>query len=356
MLFKNKYKEFVRLFLYKNGLTYIHIQEDVIINKYQCEFSDINRLNISKIKTPIELIVHHRSMNCSSFTTNELSNKDIEKLVHNTIEQHNLINNQVNTIFYYFIKKPHNKKLLQICECDLDKEMLRIFNVISSNPNVSTTVFPIWVTSNFLSMYYNNTYEFTTNVFVSEYLDCWNIIVINDKRIIYNRSGLLNSFNKDIEIPSTLSHIKNKYNINIDDIIIYEFGDDTINSLTKYYKCNMKMISNKQAEITPIKKKPNNIIKIACFSCIGVNCFILLSNMYNIHKLIVEKTANTNYINNCNNDLIIWHNIHNIYYSLQNINYKKTLDNYLTENHTDIMNNLHMQLDCNNNIHCGINV
>ena len=357
MIFKSKYKEFVRIFLYKNGLKCIHIKEDVIINSYQCAFSEVN-----KIKLPIELIVHHRSMNCNSFPVNGLSKKEVNNLVHNTLEKNTNNNSQYNTIFYRKKKKKsRNSKLIQMCECDLDKEMLNVLNSLSDNTNISTTVFPIWVTANFINMYYNNTYEFTTNVFVTEYLDCWNIIVINNNRIIYNSSGLLESFNKSIEIPNTLTHIKNTYNINIDDIIIYEFGDITMDSFTSYYRKSMKMITK---SISPINKathnNSNNIIKIACSSCIGINLYFLLSNGYALHNLLVNKAANISYINNCNNnivnDLKTWHGLHDIYYSLKNINYKKTLDNYIAENHTGTINNLHMQLDCNNNILCSVNV
>lgn len=360
MIFRKKYDEFIRLFLHKNGLNYIHIKEDVIINKYQCGFSD--KLNINKLKLPIELIVHHRSMNCNSFVTKALSKKEIINLVNNTIEKNTIDNNQYNTIFYSTVnEKKSNSKLIQICECDLNKEMLNIIYLLTNNPNVSITVFPIWVTSIFIKMYCNNTYEFATNVFVIEYLDCWNIIVINDHHIIYNRSGLLDSFLKNIELTNTLNHIKDNYKINIDDIIIYEFGENTIDSLTEYYESNMQIVSTINKEENNKKEKNvNNIIKIACFSCIGINFYFLLYNLYNIHNLIINKTSNISYINSCNknivNDLNIWNNLHNIYYSLKHINYKKVLNNYINENYTDTINSLHLQLDCNNNIRCSVNV
>ena len=352
MIFKNKYKEFVRIFLYKNGLNCIHIKEDVVINKYQCEFSEIKNINL-----PIELIVHHRSMNCNSFITKELSKKEVISLVNNTIEKNITNNSQFNTVFYGIINnKTSNSRLIQICECDLNKEMLNIFHLLANNPNVSINVFPVWVTTNFIKVYCNNTYEFTTNIFVIEYLDCWNIIVINDHHIIYNRSGLLDSFQKNIELTNTLNHIKNNYKINIDDIIIYEFGEDTIDSLTEYCESNMQIVSTiNKTENNKRDIHFNNIIKIACFSCISINIYFLFSNLYAIHNLLINKTSNTNYIDNCNksivNDFNIWNNLHNIYYSLKNINYNKAL-----ENRTDIINSLHMQLDCNNNILCSVNV
>ena len=352
MIFKNKYKEFVRIFLYENGLNYIHIKEDVIVNKYQCEFSRIKNINL-----PIELIVHHRSMNCNSFITRQLSKKEVVSLINNTIEKNITNNSQFNTIFYSTINgKTSNSNLIQICECDLNKEMLNTFRLLSSNPKVSMTVFPVWVTTNFIKTYCNNTYEFATNIFVIEYLDCWNIIVINDHHIIYNRSGLLNSFQKNIELTNTLNHMKNNYKINIDNIIIYEFGEDTIDSLTKYYKSNMQItsilnkIENNKRDI-----HFNNIIKIACFSCISINAYFLFSNLYVIHDLLINKISNTHYIDNCNknivNDFNIWNNLHNTYYSLKNVNYNKVL-----ESHTDTINSLHMKLDYNNNIICSVNV
>ena len=352
MIFKNKYKEFVRIFLYKNGLNYIHIKEDVIIDKYQCDFSKIKNINL-----PIELIVHHRSMNCNSFITRELSKKEIISLVNNIIKKNITNNSQFNTIFYSVIKNnKSNSRIIQICECDLNKDMFNIFHLLSNNPKVSVTVFPIWVTTNFIKMYCNNTYEFATNVFVIEYLDCWNIIVINDHHIIYNRSGLLDSFQKNTELTNTLNHIKNNYKINIDDIIIYEFGEDTIDSLVEYYESNMQIISTlNKIETNKKDIKLNNVIKIACFLCISTNVYFLFNNLYNIHNLLIDKTYNTNYIDNCNksiiNDFNIWNNLHNIYYSLKNINYNKVF-----ENHTDTINSLHMQLDSNNNILCSVNV
>lgn len=361
MIFKKKCKEFIRLFLYKNGLSCIHIKEDVIINKYQCDFLNINKINIHKLKLPIELILHHRSMNCNSFITKELSKKEVINLVKNTIEKNSINNNQSNTIFYNTINnKESNSKLIQICECDLDKEMFNIFNLLTNNLSVSFTVFPIWVTTNFIKMYYNNTYEFSVNVFVIEYLDCWNIIVVSDHHIIYNRSGLLDSFQKHIELTNTLNHIKNTYNINIDDIIIYEFGEETIDSLTKYCRNSMHMITNINKDKNKIDiKKSNNIIKIACFSCIGINCYFLFNNFYAINNLIIKKVSNMDYINSCNkniiNDLNIWNKLRNIYCSLNNIDYTKTLNYYLTENHTDIINSLQMQLS-NNNLLCSANV
>lgn len=352
MIFRSKYKEFIRIFLYNDGLNYIHIKEDVVIDKYQCEFSKIKQINL-----PIELIVHHRSINCNSFITKELSKKEVVSLIKNTIEKNTNNNSQFNTIFYNTVNdKKSNSKLIQICECDLNKEMLDIFHLLLNNPKVSTTVFPIWVTTNFIKMYCNNTYEFATNVFVIEYLDCWNIIVINDHHIIYNRSGLLDSFQKNIELTNTLNHIKNNYKTNIDDIIIYEFGEDTIDSLTKYCINNMQIISTlNKPEDNRRYIHLNNIIKIACFSCISINVYFLFSNLYAIHNLLINKTSNTNYINNCNkgivNDFNIWNNLHNIYYSLKNINYNKVL-----ENRTGTINSLHMQLDSNNNILCSVNV
>ena len=414
-MFNGKYKEFLRLFLYKNGLKCIHIKEDVIIDRYQCDFTD--NLTYNKYKNvPIELIVNHRSMICNSLVTKELSNKEVINLVKNTIEKNTINNNQSNTIFYSVFKdKKSNSKVLQTCECDLNKEIINVINLIKNNcnkhnyinnPTVSTTVFPIWVTYSFMKMYYNNTYEFSTSVFVIEYLDCWNIIVVNNNNIIYNRSGLLDSFQriddnidaeklnkfsdnnstcndniygndnnicsshtcsanlKHIELTNTLNHIKNTYNIDIDDIIIYEFGEETIDSLTKYYKNNMKMISNINTSESQLScKKPNNIIKIACFSCIGINCYFLLNNIYTMHNLLVNKNSNMNFINNCNKNLIkdfsIWNNLHNIYYYLKDIDYKKILHNYLKENyntnHTDTLNSLHIQSE-SNNVYCNVNV
>lgn len=388
-MFNRKYKEFIRVFLYKNGLNCIHIKEDVIVDKYQCDFEDKNKFsNGNTCKLPIELIVNHRSMICNSLVTKELSNKEVNNLVHNTIEKNTVSNNQLNTIFYSVVNdKKSNSKILYTCECELSKEMLNVIKLLNNkynacsyinNSTISTTVFPIWVTYNFIKMYYNNTYEFSTNVFVIEYLDCWNIIVINDNKIIYNRSGLLTSFKKinsgntdartteikHTELTNTLHHIKNTYNIDIDDIIIYEFGGETIDSLTKYYKGNMKMISNtddSEGKVSCINN--NTFIKVACLSCIAINCSFLCYNFYNMHKVLLNKNSCINYINNCNkniiNDFSIWNKLHNIYYYLKDINYKKVLHNYLNENyntnHTDTINSLHMYLD-NNNVLCNINV
>lgn len=381
MIFKQKYDEFIRIFLYKNGLKYFHIKEGVITNEYQCGFSNIAKLDIiHKIKIPIELIVHHRSMACNSLVTKELSKKEIINLVYNTIEKSALNNNQFNTIFYnikyhkkfknirynkyshnIYYNKESQSKFVQIYECDLDKEIFNALTVLKSNPHVSITVFPVWVTYNFMKLYYNNTYEFSTNIFVTEYLDCWNIIVINDNNIIYNRSGLLNSFRKNTEIQNTLNHIKNIYNIDIEDIIIYEFGEDTINSLNIPCNIDMKIVSNLNKEQNPISNETqNNVIRIACFSIIGINLSFLFHNIYTIHKLIILKTSNINYINNCNkniiNDLNTWNNLYNIYYSLDNVNYLETLNDYMRGNHTDTLNNLNMQLDSNNNLSCSVNV
>ncbi|MBR1944401.1 MAG: hypothetical protein IJ848_02910 [Alphaproteobacteria bacterium] len=356
-----KYNEFVRIFLHQNGLRCFHIKEDVIANEYQCEFSNTAKLDIiHKIKVPIELIVHHRSMTCNSLVTKELSKKEILNLVHNTIEKNNINNSQLNTIFYNIERNKTKHIIVHMYECDLDKELFNILNLLKDNPRVSTTVFPMWVTSNFIKMYYNDTYNFSTNVFVTEYLGCWNIIVVNDEHVIYNRSGISTSFQKDIEIQNTLNHIQNIYNIDIEDIIIYEFGENTINSLNIPCNNNMKIVSNFDREQNKCSTKTqNNVIRIACFSVLGINLSFLFHNIYTIHKLITLKTSYVNYINNCNkhivNDLSMWDNLHNIYYSLKDISYLNMINDYMKENHIDTLNNLHLQLDDNNNLSCSVN-
>lgn len=349
-LFNKTHNEFVRVILFGKTAKVVHFKTGLLIGircfdtdeQIKTGQNELLKLLIG-LNLPIELVMFHRSMACKLFSTKVSNSKEL-----NSIAIHNLNNSHRNTVFYgkitqsYVNPDVHYSRVhtYGICTCDISDDLTKL---LLTNPYdlkiISISVFPLWVTSAFCNQYKCNVK--TPVLFVIEYLGYWNIILMNNGYVVYNRSGLLDEEHNDLkeqEVFNTISHIKNVMNIDIKNLIIYEFGDDIIDAISFYSTLQMKVASSEIKTKQCLKK---NIAKSACLGFTGIIFSDTLINTYKINETFNQTNEIRNNIKLINDGLVKDINVWDELQSKQILNqpnYKKAIQNYISNKKEKLQN------------------
>ena len=320
-LFGKKHKEFVRVFLFGNKSKLEHFKSGLLVS---CLLFDSKGQPISKsgqnsgrlldlltgLNLPIELVISHRSMACKLFSVKVSDVRNINK-----VAKHALNDSHCNTVFYGKLTEPNARFCIRknftygVCTCDISDNITKLLLNNSYRLRIiSTSVFPLWVTSAFFSYCKNNI--LTPVLFVIEYIGYLHVILTNNGYVIYNRSITLEGKDKDVEVHNTLNHIKNVIDININDLIIYEFGNKVVDYLSSCSEIKMRVIST-DFDVASHKHVENSIFKIACLVFFCILFSDTLTNAYKINEINKQTGNIKTEINNSHiaKDIDAWHEL-----------------------------------------------
>ena len=133
-------------------------------------------------------------------------------------------------------------------------------------------------------------------------------------------------------------HIKNVMNIDIKNLIIYEFGDDIIDAISFYSTLQMKVASSEIKTKQCLKK---NIAKSACLGFTGIIFSDTLINTYKINETFNQTNEIRNNIKLINDGLVKDINVWDELQSKQILNqpnYKKAIQNYISNKKEKLQN------------------
>ncbi len=358
-LFNKKHDEFIRVFLFENKSKLEHFKSGLLINRLL--FDDKGRLisnteqNSEKLidlllglNLPIELVLFHRSMACKLFLTKISGIGNI-----NGVAKHALNDSHCNTVFYGRVSNDKsirfNKKLTYgICTADISNDITKLLLNNSYKLNIfSTSVFPFWVVSTFFNRCKHNV--LTPTLLVIDYMDYLHIILTDDGYVVYNRSVSLENKNKNDEVHNTLNYIKNVTNVDMNNLVIYEFGDSVVDYLSAYSELKMKVMST-MFNIKSCRRIENSTFKIACLVFSGVLFSNSITNAYKIKEINEHINNIKNAINDSQitKDIDTWQELHSR--NLLNLpNYEDAIKQY-TQNKKGKLQNIIMYCESGNKV------
>ncbi|MDR0942677.1 MAG: hypothetical protein LBM19_03655 [Holosporales bacterium] len=331
-----QYEEFIRVVVSDASILSLHIRKEKLLNALKFALkdkADLFQYLKENENAPVEIVISNEATECQSITTGKLKEKDIISLSNNLLTE----KSESANILFYEKKLLYGNNFISICLMKLSSPVVSIFQQLLSVKNlaISVSCWPMWIIASYFNLYSSDMDKFSASLFIIEFEESWEIIVLNNGNYFCYRRGNIRNFNRKLEIENTLTYIGQALKINLNDVAIYSVGKDMIMSFTKNSPIDMKIIS----KIGKFKMLHNskNTIRIAKLGA-GILSLTILSNaLHNIVEIFDYKReikdANQ-IINSIDNKVIdeiaIWENI-------DGCNYTPLIDfkNVLRENSPD---------------------
>ena len=315
-LFKRKtLDEFLRVFISDGTISLIHIQNNKIIHKNEFDFMgkmQVYRYIYDHTRLPLEIIISNKTISCRSIILDNLCKKDIDALAKNIFyEKRNGVN------FALYEKKfSYRSGTALFCDMKLSPVVSQILQEVISIGNPVNTIIasPFWVVTNYFREHPSERRKFKAQIFVVT-TSVWQEVIAlhNDKYVFYKKSTAPN-FDENNEVSDVIKYVKQLFNINLDDIAIYSFDNETLDTFTKISDINMQIISSLDNFVIDRKQqvlsRALNSICLLIMSLCFIKTFIDIAQIIKYNKEIAKMndTLNT-FDSQILEDIDIWTNL-----------------------------------------------
>ena len=266
-LFKDiSFEEFLRIILSDNSLTLIHINKATIINKIDVDLIDKIRIFEyikERLSLPLEVIISSNTMSCRSVALDRLNEKSLIALANNVIDGKN---GSVNLVCYEK-KLLYGKGNASFCDMKLTPVTIAILKeaINIGNPISAVAAWPFWLVSSYFKIHPADSDKFKAPIFVVKQHNSLEIIALYNGKYVYYRKTSLENLDENAEIDNAIKFLGQLFNTELDDIVIYNLNEETLNTFTMNSSINMKLVS-KTADfaIDDKARRASLILKSAC--------------------------------------------------------------------------------------------
>ena len=245
-LFKRKtLDEFLRVFISDSTIFLMHILNNKIIYKNNFDFMGkmqvYNQIN-SRARLPLEIIISNKTISCHSIILDNLCKKDIETLAKNIFfEKRNGVN-----FALYEKKLTYRNGIALFCDMKLSPVLSTILHEIINIGNPVNTIIasPFWVVTNYFREHPSEKRKFKAQIFVVTTSIWQEVIALHDDKHVFYKKSTDNNFDETNEVNDVIKYIKQIFNVNLDDIAIYSFDEETLDTFTTSSDITMQIISS----------------------------------------------------------------------------------------------------------------
>lgn len=320
ILIRNKFKQntgetIIQLFIGNNNvylrqITNNTIEPDIIY----CE-DNISNLyyHLKSIPQSIIELIYLSDASFRNITSVNIQQTGIKNLLMDKIIKNN---NCLNTSFYKIKSLNKNTISINICDVLFPSWSANIINkLISDFDNIASFVsFPEWVTTSYFKAFKLDKNKFSIGIFVVKTNRSTEIIAISkNEEIICYRKFKADNFNEKDEIIQTMEYLSHENRVPLEDISIYQIGEETLCTFIQPIKYHTKFVSSIITEKNFIFEEYNSIIRIALRAfCCGLS-ILLLYNIYSIgilsDKISKENTIISSVPNYIISEIDVWRKI-----------------------------------------------
>ena len=326
----SRQNEFLRIIISENCLHLSHIDNEHIKQKIETEIAKKSILfeYIHKFPMlPLDIIISSNTMSCRSISLNNLRQKDMEMLARNILNGKNGLINLV----CYEKKFSYRAGTSTLCNMKLptalSKTLQELLNI--GNPIRTTITSPIWLVRSYLQMYPIETCKFAAQIFAVNSSLSKEIIALHNKQYVFYKKSIIHDFNEKKEIDEAIKFLNQTFNIDINNIAIYQFDDATLDTFTKRVDSDMNLIS--QSENYAVVNKVVNLNVVAKSVCFCLCALLSISSISSVFE-IIHCNNRMNEIQNMTdsvgtdimNEITLWENLNN-YIFLNQLNIESKL-------------------------------
>ena len=315
-LFKQKtLDEFLRVFISDGTISLIHIRNNKIVHKNEFDFMSkmqvYERIN-SCAKLPLEIIISNKTISCRSIILDSLCKKDIDALAKNIFCE---TRNGVNFALYEKKFSYRNGTAL-FCDMKLSPVVSQILQEIISIGNPVNTIIasPFWVVTNYFREHPSERGKFKAQIFIVTTSVWQEVIALHNDKYVFYRKSTISNFDENNEVSDVIKYIKRLFTVNLDDIAIYSFDNETLDTFTTSSDINMQIISSLDDFVITrnrqVLNRAQHLICLLIMSLCFIKTFIDIGQIVRYKKEILKMndTLNT-FDSQILDDIDIWTNL-----------------------------------------------
>ncbi len=281
-------KEFIRIIISDDKVKLSHFKDKTIIKNLDVllkENQQIFNYLLENSSVFTEIVISSNTIFNRSISLRNLKESDIKALATNLLIE----KKESANLVAYEKKLSYRNGFANICNMNLSSAFILILDNLLKieNPIISISTWPIWLVSSYFQIYSMDLNKFEISVFIGEYENRWEIIAVQNKKLISYRQGNIENFNKKSETENILKYITHTLNVSLNDIVIYSINNDTISEFSSIAPVNMSLVSKSGNFVDFNRKQSLNIIfKAACI--IGF-LVVFSSTIFDIYKIFDYK-------------------------------------------------------------------
>lgn len=320
-IFSNiRFEDFIRIIIFDNRLRLIRITNGKIVERLDVDL--IEKIKITDYlkrysSVPMEIIISSNTMSCRSISLNGQREKDIIALADNVVNEKN---GSVNLVCYEK-RISYRSGCILFCDMKLTPVILTILQEMLKvgNSLIAVITWPFWIVSSYFGLHPTERGKFATPIFVIKTKENWEMIVLYKGKYVYYRKGNIHEFSEENEVSNAMKFVKRLFNVDLEDISIYELNDNTLDTFTDNSNISMKMISPSiEFNMANKVQNLNFMVKTACslaFVLLFVNTVLDVVRIFGYnHRIENAKKTITAVDPEIVDEIAMWGNLDNYIY------------------------------------------